>query len=65
MQYDATRLACAFTLGHTDENTGTHHRFGSIKVWDMDTMMMIDDDVDMSGSSSTKYNESGNGMAEF
>ena len=62
MQYDATRLACAFTLGHTDEE-GNHHRYGSIKIWDMETMMMVDNDDDsMNGlSEGTKYSE-GSGM---
>ena len=60
MQYDATHLACAFTLGHTDDE-GNHHRYGSIKIWDMDTMMMLeeDDDDSMDGTSDSKYNETG------
>jgi WD40 repeat protein len=60
MQYDATHLACAFTLGHTDDE-GNHHRYGSIKIWDMDTMMMLeeDDDDSMDGTSGSKYNETG------
>ena len=38
MQYNAHQLACAFTLGHTDEE-GNHHRYGSIKIWDMESMV--------------------------
>ena len=38
MQYNAHQLACAFTLGHTDPSTGNHHRYGSIKIWDMESM---------------------------
>jgi hypothetical protein len=31
LQFDCTRLICAFTLGQT--TNGTHRRRGSIKIW--------------------------------
>ena len=34
LQFDATRLVCAFTLGQTTD--GTHQRRGSIKMWDFE-----------------------------
>ena len=36
LQYDATRLITAFTLGTTVN--GTHRRRGSIKIWNLDSM---------------------------
>jgi hypothetical protein len=48
MQYDAHRLACAFTLGHTDEE-GNHHRRGAIKLWDMSRMEEVYDYRDGEG----------------
>ena len=33
LQFDCTRLICAFTLGQT--TNGTHRRRGSIKIWNL------------------------------
>lgn len=42
LQFDATRLITAFTLGTT--TNGTHVRRGSIKIWDLNSMRADGDD---------------------
>jgi WD40 repeat protein len=48
LQFDATRLVCAFTLGQT--TNGEHRRRGSIKVWDMAKCVQSSDERDTESS---------------
>jgi hypothetical protein len=41
LQFDCTRLICAFTLGST--TNGVHQRRGSIKIWNLENL--VDDNV--------------------
>ncbi len=46
LQFDATRLITAFTLGTT--TNGAHVRRGSIKIWDLN-LMTADEDIGPEG----------------